>query len=86
MYSVYCIYDSAAKKWSPPAVLENDKVALRMFRATLEKNPVDAQDYRVYRVGIFDEYASLTGESNREVFTGICPVVEVDTAGFFKGE
>lgn len=67
---MYCLYDTVAESFYPPFVATNDAVADRKFCQLLAapedfwaKNP---QDYRLYRVGSFDEQ------------TGVCTGLRVE--------
>lgn len=56
---VYCIKDKLARQCGMPFVQVNDDCAVRFFRAQVERTPLYASDWELWRCGTFDV---VTGE------------------------
>lgn len=75
--NVYVIYDSAAKTYSRPMVLQNDGIALRAFMNMVNKD--DGTDiyhhpdqFTMFRIGEYnDQTALISAESPKSLGNGI---------------
>lgn len=63
---LYSIKDTVSGSFSFPMALKNQNVAIRYFRAFLDKSDFARADYQLFKVGIMNEESG-------EIFTDGCP-------------
>lgn len=51
---LYCIYDRVAEEAAPPFAARTDGVAIRQFLAALQNAPVSKDEFRLYKVGVWN--------------------------------
>lgn len=56
---LYCIYDRVAEVAAPPFSARTDGVAIRQFIAALANAPVSKDEFRLYKVGVWNPNTML---------------------------
>lgn len=78
-YSVYAVKDELTGRFLQPMFMENDSVATRWFKYTLNKTDMwkyNAAMYSIYRLGTFNDKEGLADYNVAELVAGGVSVLD----------